>query len=292
MKPRKRILLIDTSSILHAVKHSGIAQLKNRDKPTYIMFGFMLKLQQLMRKTRSNVTVFACDSKPEDSVRKKLYPAYKEKRNTKEKTQKEIDLDAVAYPQFNTVETHILPNIGYNNIFTTKGLEADDIIGRICKTYSTCEIVIVTTDKDMYQLLTDTICIINPKNMQYFTKNKFIKEYGIFPKMWKRVKAIGGCYSDEVKGVKGVAEKTALKYIKGELPAHHKTFQRIRSPEGKRIINRNKYLVILPLKRTPEYEIKEDRISKIKLHNMAKEFGFMSIITDIENWYKILKGWS
>ena len=69
---RKRILLVDTSSILHAVKHSGIAQLKNRDKPTYIMFGFLLKLQQLMQKTKANVVVFACDSLPEDSVRKKL----------------------------------------------------------------------------------------------------------------------------------------------------------------------------------------------------------------------------
>jgi len=289
---RKRILLVDSSSILHTVKHSGIKHLRNKDKPTYIMFGFMLKLQQLMNNTKSDVTVFACDSKLEDSVRKKIYPSYKEKRNSKEKPQKELDLDAVAYPQFDTVENYMLPKIGYNNIFTTKGLEADDIIGRICKTYSACEIIIVTTDKDMYQLLTDTVCVINPKNMQYFTKSKFIKAYGVVPKMWKRVKAIGGCSSDEVKGVPGVAEKTALKYIKGELPAHHKTFQRIRSPEGKRIINRNKSLVILPFRRTPEYEIKEDRISKIKLHNVAKEFGFMSIITDIENWVKILKGWS
>jgi len=226
---RKRILLVDTSSILHAVKHSGIKQLRNRDKPTYIMFGFLLKLQQLVKMSNTNVTVFACDSNPKYSVRKKLYPAYKEKRNTKEKSKEDQELDALAFPQFTTVEKHILPGIGYNNIFSTKGLEADDIIGRICKTYANCEIVIVTTDQDMYQCLSDTICILNPRNMQYFTKAKFIKKYGIIPKMWKRVKALSGCSSDGVKGVPGVGEATALKYIKGTLPSHHKTFKKIRS---------------------------------------------------------------
>jgi len=250
-----------------------------------------MKLQQLMAQTRSDVTVFACDSNPEDSIRKKIYPAYKEKRNNKERTQKEIDLDALAYPQFDAVVNDMLPEIGYNNIFKTNGLEADDIIGRICKTYTNCEIIIVTTDKDMYQLLTNMVCIMNPKTMQYYTKAKFKKQYGIIPKMWKRVKAIGGCSSDEVKGVEGVAETTALKYIKGTLPSHYKTFQRIRSKEGKRIINRNKALVILPFRRTPNYEIVEDRISKIRLHNIAKKYGFMSIITDIERWTTILKGW-
>lgn len=255
------------------------------------MFGFLLKLQQLMKQANTNVTVFACDSASKDSVRKKLYPTYKERRNQKEKSEEHKALDDIAFPQFVTVENHILPGIGYNNIFSTKGLEADDIIGRICKSYSNCEIVIVTTDQDMYQLLTDSTCILNPRTMQFFTKAKFIRKYGIIPKMWKRVKAISGCSSDEVKGVEGVGEATALKFIKGTLPPHHKTFKRIKSKEGKKIINRNKALVILPFRRTPDYEIREDRISKIKLHGIAKEFGFMSIVTDIERWTRTLKGW-
>ncbi len=287
---RKRILLIDTSSVLHNVKHSGAKRLKEKDKSTYIIFGFLLKLQLLMQKTKAHVSVFATDSHPDDSIRKKIYPPYKLKRNSREKTEEEEAMDAIAWPQFDSIEQEVLPQMGYSNVFGTKGLEADDVIGSICKTYSNCEIVIVTSDHDMYQLISPTVCIIKPKDMQYYTKAKFVKEYGIEPKMWKRVKAISGCSTDEVAGVPGVGEKTVLKYLKGELPEHWKSYQSIESKEGKRITNRNKSLVILPFRRTPEYDVQPDKISKIRLHEMAKKYGFRSIISDLENWVRILKG--
>jgi 5'-3' exonuclease len=288
---RKRILLIDTSSVLHIVKHAGGKNLKAKDKTTYITLGFLFKLQQLMQKTKPSVCVFATDSLPEDSIRKKIYPKYKLKRNTREKSEEEIALDALAWPQFDAVEKEVLPMMGFSNVFMTKGLEADDIIGRICKSYKNCEIVIVTSDQDMYQLLSPTTCILKPKTSTYYTKKMFVKEYGIEPKMWKRVKAIGGCSTDEVKGVPGVAENTALKFIKGELPKHWKSHKAILSKEGKRVINRNKSLVILPFRRTPEYDVQPDRVSKIRVQGMANQFGFKPILSDLENWTRILKGW-
>lgn len=284
----KRILLIDTSSILHTVKH-GNKKIRKKDQSSYIMMGFLLKLQSMVKKTRADVVAFATDSHPADSIRKKIYPPYKEKRGSN-KTDEQKALDAIAYPQFKTVEERILPDMGYMNVLRTDRLEADDIIGSICKSYNNCEIIIVTTDHDMYQCLTDTTCILNPKTMQYFSKKDFVKKYEICPDMWKRVKAIAGCISDEVSGVPGVAEKTVLKFLTGNLPTHYKTYQAIHSEEGKKIINRNKSLVILPFRGTPKYKLVEDRISKIRLHNVAKDYGFMSIVTDLENWYKILKG--
>jgi 5'-3' exonuclease len=285
---KNRILLVDTSSILHTVKH-GNKKVRKKDQNSYITFGFLLKLQLLMRKTRANVCVFARDSHPDTSIRKKIFPDYKEKRRAR-KTEEQKKLDAIAYPQFTTVEKEILPKMGYQNIFYTERLEADDIIGSVCKTYSHCEIIIATNDHDMYQLLTDNVCIIDPKTTQYFTKKKFMDKYNIAPCMWKRIKTIAGCGSDEVPGVPGVAEKTVLKFLLGNLPSHYKTYKAIHSEEGQRIINRNKSLIILPFRGTPEYNIKEDRLSKIRIHGMAKEYGFMSIVTDLENWYKILKG--
>ena len=285
----KRILLIDTSSVLHTIKH-GTKQIREKDKSTYILFGFLLKLQLLMKKTKANTCIFARDSHPNMSIRKKISPGYKQKRNSN-KTPEQIKLDAIAYPQFTTIEEEILPEMGYTNVLYTERLEADDIIGSICKTYNKLEIVIVTNDQDMYQLLTDTTCILNPKTMQYFSKADFIKKYEINPNMWKRVKAIGGCSSDEVPGVQGVAEKTAIKYIKGILPHHHKTYKAIHSKEGKRVINRNKSLVILPFRRTPIYDIKPDRLSKIKIQGVAKKYGFKPIETDVETWTRVLKGW-
>lgn len=153
----------------------------------------------IMRKTRADITVFATDSNTEDSVRRKLYPTYKFKRSTREKTDEEIALDELAYPQFEEVENYVLPTMGYRNIFNFKGFEADDIIGKVCKTYPMAEIIIVTSDHDMYQLLTDRACIMKPKTMQYYTKKSFEKEYRIKPHMWKRVKAIGGCFDKETE---------------------------------------------------------------------------------------------
>ena len=292
MAKKNRILLVDSSAILHVVKHSGVKQIKAKDKSTYILFAYLLKLQYFMQKTRADICVFARDGHPKDSIRSKIFPEYKKKRNEKkEKTEEQLALDAITYPQFITVEEEILPGIGFNNIFQEKQLEADDIIGRVCKTYTNCEIIIVTTDQDMYQLLTDTICVLNARSNTYFTKAKFIAKYGIEPKMWKRVKSYGGCSTDEVPGVPGVAEKTAIKYIRGELPSHYKTFKAIESKIGRKLINRNKSLVILPFRGTPEYRIKEDSISKIKLQGVAREFGFNAILNDLERWTRIFKGW-
>ena len=285
---QKRILLIDTSSILHTVKHQN-KKIRKKDQSSYVMYGFLLKLQLLMRKTRSNAVVFARDSNSEQSVRKKIYPPYKEKRKHN-KTPEQKAKDAIAYPQFKAIEEHILPSLGYMNIFRTERLEADDIIGSICKTYNKCEIIIVTSDQDMYQCLTDNICVMNPKTMKFFTKANFIKKYNICPDMWKRVKAIGGCTSDCVTGVPGVAEKTVLKYLTGKLPHNYKSYKAIHSELGKKIIKRNKSLVILPFRGTPKYKLVEDRISRIRLHNVANDYGFMAIISDLENWYRILRG--
>lgn len=282
---------MDISSVLHTVKHSGAKSRRKRDLPTYILFGFLLKLQLYMQKTKADVCVFARDSHPDQSIRKKIFPGYKIKRNSREKTEAEKTLDAIAYPQFNTVAEEILPAMGFRNIFYTERLEADDIIGSICKTYNHCEIIIVTSDHDMYQCLTDTTCILDPKTVKNFTKAMFVKKYGISPNMWKRVKAIGGCSSDEVPGVYKVAEKTVLKYLKGELPPHYQTYKAIKSEEGQKIINRNKSLVILPFRGTPKYHIQEDTVSKIKVKGVANKYGFKAISTDLERWTRILKGW-
>jgi hypothetical protein len=241
--------------------------------------------------------VYAIDSKY--SKRKKIYKYYKEKRH-KNKTDEQIALDKIAYPQFETVEEYILPTIGYRNRFKVKGLEADDIIASICKTYKDSEIIIITTDQDLYQLLTDNICIFNTKTNSYFTNYDFKEKYGIEPKIWKRIKAIGGCSSDCVKGVPipqpdptkkqmHVAEKGALNFIKGNMKCTTKAYKAIVSPEGKKIINRNKKLVILPFRGTPKFKLHPDRISKNGILKVARRYNMRSIMEDIDDWYYTLR---
>lgn len=294
---KQRILLIDTHAILHHVKFSiGKQRLSNKEKPTFVIYGFLLKLHFLLRKTNANVVVYAIDSST--SKRKEIYAEYKEKRQNKTEQQKA--LDALAMPQFKEVKEYVIPELGYRNIFSADGFEADDIIGRICKTYKNSEIVICTSDQDMYQLLTKNVVMFNIKTNKYYTVSDFEKEYKIEPKMWKRIKAIGGCSSDCVKGVPipqsdpskkqmCVAEKGALNYILGDMKPTTKAFQAIESRKGKDVINRNKKLVIIPFKNTPEFKIKPDRPSAKGLKIICKEYGFNSILNDFNYWRKTLR---
>ena len=193
----KRIMICDCGSLLHSVKFSmGKGKLSHNDKPTFVLYGFLLKLQFLMTKIRPDLLVFAVDSP--NSKRKKIFAAYKEKRH-KNKTEEQSELDTLAYPQFEEVKNYILPKLGYKNVFSEDGLEADDIIGSICKTYTDHEIVIVSNDGDLYQLLTDRVCMFDPSKNQYFSEDDFEKKYNMKPEMWKRVKVFGGCFDSQTE---------------------------------------------------------------------------------------------
>jgi len=293
-----RILILDLASILHTLKYRiGKVRLLKKDESTFIIYGFLFKLNALRQKSRADVVVYALDSKT--SLRKQLYAEYKEKRH-KNKTEDQKRLDDLAYPQFDEVINYVLPTLGCMNVFGKDGFEADDIIASICKTHKNNQIVVCTTDHDLYQLLTNNVCILNAKTDTFFSITDFENKYGIEPKMWKRIKSIGGCYSDGVKGVpipqsdptkkiRCVAEKGALNYIKGKMSSTTQAYKAIESRFGKDIINRNKALVILPFRGTPKFSVRPDRMIKKGLLRICEKYGFKAIKNDINFWSKSLK---
>lgn len=293
----QRILILDVNAVLHSVKFSlAKHRLSHDEKPTFVIYGFLLKLQFLLRKTRATSVVYATDS--DQSKRSEIYSIYKEKRQ-QNKTEKDIALDKIAYPQFKAIIDYVVPTIGYRNIFGTSGFEADDVIGRLCKTYKNEELIICSTDQDMYQLLTDKCCIFNPLKNSWYTNTKFERDYGVEPKMWKRVKAIGGCKSDNIKGVPvpqsdptkrqtHVAEKGALNFIKDTMGENTKAYKAITSKAGRKVINRNKTLVILPMRETPDYLLRPDRLSEGGLIRVCNKYGFESILKDMRTWKQVL----
>jgi len=194
----KRILLIDTLSLLHQLKYSiGKGRLTKADEKTFIIYGFLFKLNALIKKSKANVIVWGLDSKT--SLRKQIYAQYKENRSYVNKTEEQKRLDALAYPQFDEIINYVLPTLGCMNMFGEDGFESDDIIGRICKSYSDNQIVICTTDHDLYQIITNNICILNAKTDAFFSITDFENKYNIEPKMWKRIKAIGGCFDKKTE---------------------------------------------------------------------------------------------
>ena len=120
-------------------------------------------------------------------------------------------------PQFDMTR-NVSEMIGWKN-YGIPGMEADDLIGSMVKTWSdVADITVVTGDKDLLQLLRPGVQIALIKrgysDYDIYTDERFIEEYGITPIQFIEKKAFTGDTSDGYPGVKGIGPKTALTLIK------------------------------------------------------------------------------
>lgn len=260
-------IIVDANAICHQAKHS--ANLDYEGLKTGIIFLFFLKIIKVAKALNSSNFVFCWDSL--SSKRKEIYPDYKGNRR-KEKTPEEEKIDNSCYKQFNTLKSIILPELGFPSYFQ-EGYEADDLIASIVNN-NVDSFIIISTDSDLYQLLTPFVSIYMK---EHYTLENFKNDYGIPVEQWVKVKAIAGCPTDNIRGVDGVAEKTACKYLRKELSVKSKAFQSIQ--EGRRIKEFNLPLVTLPFQGTPDIILNEPKSHSLDkyLHYCGK-YGFNSLL--------------
>lgn len=266
-------LLIDCSSLCYGSAFT-LKGLRTDEIETGVIFGFLGSILFLSEKFKTNKFAFCWDSK--GSERAKIFPDYKKKRKEKKEDPEVTKLFQSIYKQMGKLQNDIMPHIGFNNNFFEPGYEADDIIADLVLGYENC--LMVTKDEDMFQLL-ELADMWKPTKEELWTEDKFRKVYGINPYEWILVKAIGGCTSDEIPGIQGVREKTAIKYLKKELKNTTKSYQNIKN--GKEIIKRNLKLVSLPFVGTPEHIIRKDKFSMTGLQEICKEYWLESFTTKL-----------
>jgi len=240
------------------------------DMETEVIFGFCKQLLSLSSKFPITTWTFAWDSRK--SFRKQIYPDYKGNRR-KDVPPKIMEIMEVAFPQFRQVRSELLPMMGFHNNFIQTGVEADDIIAVICDTQKS-PVVIISSDNDLHQLLTDKISMFNLKKL--YTKKDFEKEHGIPPKKWGLVKAIAGCSTDNVKGVPGVGVVKAIKYINGDMPERYKAFKKIE--ESETIIERNRHLVVLPFETEYKITVKQETLKSFDFIQAFEFYNFRSFL--------------
>lgn len=181
------------------------------------------------------------------SIRKELFPEYKANRKA------EDDFSPEEWERYNKAKDitrkTILPYIGITNNFRQSGFEADDLIAKAVD--NSHENIIVSNDRDLYQLLADngarTCSVYHPMKKKMYTFQDFNEEFGI--EVWEYVnyKALQGDSSDNIPGLKGIGPKKALQIVKkSEFLQTRATF-----PE---IIDRNLQLMELPLKGCADVE--------------------------------------
>jgi len=267
------MILIDSNSICHTVKHA-MTDLSFHEKQVGVIFGFLRQILSLAKKFESNRFVFAWDSR--SSVRNQFFPEYKGRRK-KDKTPEEKELDDIAYVQFNTLRDEILPEVGFANNFWQEGYEADDIIASIVHCNPTEKIVIISTDEDLYQLLSENVTMYSIRKKQEYTYHNLWKDFHIPPQDWVDIKSIAGCSSDDIPGVPGVGEKTACKYLNRQLGITHKTYRSIK--ESGELIKRNLQLVTLPYPGTKCLPItNSDSLPTKKFLGVCTRYGFESFM--------------
>ena len=266
------MILIDANNLSYISYHS-VGELSYEEIPTGVLFGFLRSVLNIVDALQDNFVVFCWDSKK--SFRKFMYPKYKMNRISK--TEEEMEVKRIINRQMELLRKEILPEMGFNSNLTATGYEADDIIA-LCSTKNPC--TIVSTDKDLFQLLTSDVVVYNPITKIKLTYDGFTDMYGIPPITWIMVKAIMGDKSDNIEGVKGVADKTAIKYIKGELnPGKIKA----RIDDSKAIIYRNQKLITLPFKYTkhkPFVRVIKNKFNRRSFIEVFDRYHFISFLDD------------
>jgi DNA polymerase-1 len=279
---------------LHSLGRLG---LEYGDVPTGVIFGFFNQLRQVCQQPQiasNRVAIFADSRK---SHRKKAFPDYKGKRH-QDKTPEEWETHRVMTDQRDLLVARILPDIGLP-VYRQTGLESDDLMASAARELTMDSAqgkngerkgVIVTADGDLYQCINKVIHWYDPQRRIYHDVKSFEAAKGIKPHRWGRVKQLAGCHTDNVPGIPGVAEKTAVAFLNGTLPSHHHRYKVISSPEGQEIIERNCPLVVLPHPRTKPVKLREPEYKPEVFFAFCKKYGLASFLTDEKGWRAFFRG--
>ncbi len=209
----KKLVVIDGNSILNRAFYGimGSKMLMTADGTyTNAVYGFLAIMFKMLDDENPDYLAVAFDLK----AKTKRHELYKDYKGTRKGMPDEL---ASQMPIIKKVLTAM--NI---EILEKEGYEADDILGTLSRFGESqgLEVKLLTGDRDSFQLATDktTIMLPHTKNgkteTEYFDKNAVIQKYGVNPIQMIEVKGLMGDASDNIPGVAGVGEKTALSLIK------------------------------------------------------------------------------
>ena len=207
----KELVMIDGNSLLYRAYYATAAMgnlMVNKDGvPTNAVYGFANMLESIL-KGNPEYLVVAFDY-GKKTFRNDLFEVYK---GTRSATPDELAC------QFSMIREYLTAHgIRYQEI---EGYEGDDIIGTVAVKASKqrFKVSIVTSDKDMLQLVDDNISVYLTKKgvgeLEKITPAKFKEIYGLIPDQMRDLKGLMGDKSDNIPGIPGVGEKTALKLLK------------------------------------------------------------------------------
>ena len=205
----KKVILVDGNNLMfrsyYATLYSGSMMTNKEGFPTNALFGFVNMMNKIINEETPEYIMVAFDIGK--TFRHEKYDYYKGKRDeTPDDLKKQFP-----------VAKKILNAMGIK-YFELAGYEADDIIGTFAKKIDEEPDfigTIISSDKDLLQLISDDVDVKLLKQKDYIRMNKetFFNTYGLEPLRMIDLKSLMGDASDNIPGVKGIGEKTAIKLL-------------------------------------------------------------------------------
>ena len=206
---KKRAILIDGNNLLfrsyYATAYNGNLMKNSKGFPTNALYGFINMLNKIINEENPEYIMVAFDKG--HNFRQDMYDNYKDGR---------IETPQDLKVQFKEAK-EICTLLGIKYI-ECDNYEADDIIGtfaRMADEDKNYNATIISSDKDLLQLISDEVNVKLLKQKDYIMmdENKFMEVYGIKPIRMIDLKSLMGDASDNIPGVKGIGEKTALSLL-------------------------------------------------------------------------------
>ncbi|WP_168428635.1 DNA polymerase I [Erwinia amylovora] len=294
------LILVDGSSYLYRAYHAFPPLTNSAGEPTGAMYGVLNMLRSLLLQYKPSHVAVVFDAKGK-TFRDELFEEYKSHRPPMPD-----DLRAQIEPLHKMVKAMGLP------LLAIPGVEADDVIGTLALEAEKAgrAVLISTGDKDMAQLVTPDITLINTMNNAILGPDEVVEKYGIPPSLMIDFLALMGDSSDNIPGVAGVGEKTAQALLQGlggvkDIYANLDkvatlTFRGAKTMAAK--LEQNKEMALLSyqlatIKTDVELELNSDQLTVEQpaveeLLALFKHYEFKRWITDLEDgkWLQGNKG--
>ncbi len=208
MEQARPLLVVDGDNLAHRAYHSTPKSVVAPDgSPINALVGFIGMLQRIWLEEKPRAVFVGWDTLGVDTYRNKLWPAYQSGRV----------FDREIVQQLNVLPTLCEAfGLAYGK---EAGYEADDMMGRSAtqEAANGGTALILTTDKDAYQLVTDRITVISPqrgtRELERVTPHRVVEKFGVLPEMVPEFKALSGDSSDKIPGVKGIGPQSAARLL-------------------------------------------------------------------------------
>lgn len=282
--PKKRLFLIDGNSFCYRAYYAIRGLTNSKGQPTNAIYGFITMLNKIVKDNSPDMLAVAFDLKG-PTFRHKKFEEYKIHR-------KPMPDDLVSQMSHikELVRAYSIP------LYEVQGYEADDVLATLAKKAEERDIdtFIVTGDKDALQLVNSNIKVYSTHKDGFIYDAARVKEtYGVDPERMIDIMSLMGDATDNIPGVKGIGEKTAVELIGefGSLDNLLKNVDKVKSESRKKMLKDNidmarlsRDLAVLDTEVPIKIDFKELELKEPdneKLAELFREFEFKSLLRDV-----------